>query len=343
MSSTSRRMQRNVASDLRRLGCTAAMLVATSVFAHAQGLNIPGANSGPPPVLGQQAPQESVPAASAPIVSAQPVAMPVPTAAGPAPAPVPAAPPSQLRPPVAAVPPMPAGTLSRAVDKQMDAGAAEAARRLGASMPEGLTPADAGAIGNELEDMAERQRRIRRLKLLNMEADELAKLNKTINSDGGMAPAGQQAQKPGMVSEQEVQRRVEQAKQEAAAQAKAEAEAAKKRDEDNAPRPVVASIFGSAKSGRQAIVLIPYVGELTVRVGSKLPDGMRVVEISEKGVEVSHKGERYHLGFGESVPRTRPPERLTSAAPQQPGVTTYTQPILAGPLPVSAGARMPGR
>ncbi|WP_456717991.1 MULTISPECIES: hypothetical protein [unclassified Bradyrhizobium] len=323
---------------MRKLGCAAVVLVATSVVAHAQGLNIPGANNAPPPVIAQQPAQEAMPAASAPIVSAQPVAMPVPAA----PVAMPASPPAAPRPAVAPVPPMPAGPPNRAVEKQMDASVAEATKRLGAAMPDGLTSADPGAISNELDDMAARQRRIRGLKLLNMEAEELAKLNKTINSDSGMAAAGQPAQKPGMVSEQEVQRRVEQAKQEAAQQAKVEAEAAKKQQEDNAPRPVVASIFGSAKSGRQAIVLIPYVGELTVRVGSKLPDGMRVVAISEKGVEVTHKGERFHLGFGDSVPRTRPPERMSSAAPQ-PGVSTYSQPILAAPLPVSAGARMPGR
>lgn len=336
MSSTSRRMQRSVASDLRRLGCTAALLLATGAAASAQGLNIPGANSGPPPVLGQQAVQEQLPAASAPIVSPQPVAMPAPMPAAP--------PPAAVRPATMAAPtmPTPAGPPNRAVDKQMDASLAEATKRLGAAMPDGLTTADPNAIGGELDDMAARQRRIRSLKLLNMEAEELAKLNKTISSDSGMAAAGQPAQKPGMVSEQEVQRRVDQARQEAAQQAKAEAEAAKKREEDNAPRPVVASIFGSSKSGREAIVLIPYVGEITVRVGSKLPEGMRVVGISEKGVEVSQKGERFNLGFGDSVPRTRPPERLSAAAPQ-PGVTTYTQPILGGPLPVSAGARMPGR
>lgn len=333
MSSTSRRMQRSVASSLRLLGCTALTLVATSMLAHAQGLNIPGANNAPPPVIGQQ-PQEQLPAASAPIVSPQPVAMP---------APMPATPPTMAPRPLAGAPvaPLQASPPNRAVEKQLDASVAEATKRLGASMPDGLTPADASANGNELDDMAARQRRIRSLKLLNMEADEIAKLNKTINSDSGIAAAGQPAKQPGMVSEQEVQRRVEQAKQEAAQQAKAEAEA-KKREEDNAPKPVVASIFGSAKKGREAIVLIPYVGELTVRVGSKLPDGIRVVGISERGVEVTQKGERFHLGFGDSVPRARPPERLSSAGPQ-PGLTTYSQPVLGSPLPVSAGARMPGR
>lgn len=334
MSSTSRRMQRSVASNLRLLGCTALALVATSVLAHAQqGLTIPGANNAPPPVIGQQ-PQEQLPAASAPIVSPQPVALP---------APMPAAPPAMAPRPFAAAPgaPLQASPPNRAVEKQLDASAAEATKRLGAAMPEGLTPADPSANGNELDDMAARQRRIRSLKLLNMEADELAKLNKTINSDSGIAAAGQPAKQPGMVSEQEVQRRVEQAKQEAAQQAKAEAEA-KKREEDNAPKPVVASIFGSSKNGREAIVLIPYVGELTVRVGSKLPDGIRVVGISERGVEVTQKGERFHLGFGDSVPRSKPPERLSSAGPQS-GLTTYSQPVLGAPLPVSAGARMPGR
>jgi len=70
------------------------------------------------------------------------------------------------------------------------------------------------------------------------------------------------------------------------------------------PLPVVQSISGAAGNAK-AVVLVPYGGVINARVGTVLPNGMKVVSISGEGVLVDREGSRVTLPFGDSVPRFR--------------------------------------
>jgi type IV pilus biogenesis protein PilP len=72
------------------------------------------------------------------------------------------------------------------------------------------------------------------------------------------------------------------------------------------PDPVVAEITGAAGSIK-AKILIPYMGEVIARTGETLPNGQKITSISGTGVKVQKAdGTSVVLGFGTSVPKTRP-------------------------------------
>jgi type IV pilus biogenesis protein PilP len=74
------------------------------------------------------------------------------------------------------------------------------------------------------------------------------------------------------------------------------------------PDPVVAEITGAAGSVK-AKILIPYMGQIIARTGDVLPNGQKVTSISAAGVKVLRAdGTVVTLGFGTSVPSTRPPQ-----------------------------------
>jgi len=69
--------------------------------------------------------------------------------------------------------------------------------------------------------------------------------------------------------------------------------------------PVVSQINGAGRSA-VAVILTPYAGVTSAKVGTVLPNGMRVTSIDANGVTVDHGGDLKTLPFGASVPRFRP-------------------------------------
>jgi type IV pilus biogenesis protein PilP len=78
------------------------------------------------------------------------------------------------------------------------------------------------------------------------------------------------------------------------------------------PDPVVASISG-AGGNIEAKILVPYVGEIYAHRGDTLPNGQKVVSISQSGVTVQKNDEKKVLAFGTAVPRTRPVRNIVPA------------------------------
>ncbi|MGU3404491.1 type IV pilus biogenesis protein PilP [Methylobacterium brachiatum] len=172
--------------------------------------------------------------------------------------------------------------------------------------------------GSQLQQMQQRQLRIRDTLMMLQEAKALGDIMKQLDDMGG--PGAKAGPAP---SEEETKHKIDEAVQQALAQRKLE--------EENAPKPLVASVHGSGGSLR-AVVLVPYVGQFTVRQGSSLPGGMKVVSISDAGVTVSKDGRRIPLAFGTEVPRIQP----VSAVGGAPGPMgrTVQMPIGASPLPM---------
>lgn len=77
--------------------------------------------------------------------------------------------------------------------------------------------------------------------------------------------------------------------------------------------PVVSSISGAPGSA-VAVILVPYAGMVNARVGTVLPNGMKVVSIAGSGVIVERDGSRSTLPFGDSVPRVQVPPTSQNAA-----------------------------
>lgn len=359
MSSGSRRMPNLAVANAGIAAFAAVLLLSASSGVLAQaGLNIPGASAPPPVVNVTPAAAAPAPAAAAPAPVEMPASqMPMNTETQavqpqipPAPAPARAAMPRQVDPlaPVQAV--RPAFVPNRQVDQQLEKSTNEATQRLNQVSPEGLASADPSAISGELDQFAVRQRKIKELELLNKQAGEVQKLYKTLFGDDakigqplpGTASAARQAPQ---ITEEEVRKRVEQARADALREAE-ESKVQKERDElALGPRPVVAQIIGTAKK-RQAVVMLPCDrGNVTVSVGNRLSQGddpMRVVAISEQGVEVSQKGNRFLLGFGNVSSKCTPVGNLgprptqASAAPSG----AYPVPVMGGPLQISGGTRM---
>jgi hypothetical protein len=233
---------------------------------------------------------------------------------------------------------------NRQVDQQLDKAAADAVRRLNEVSPQGLPSAEPAASASELDHYNAEQRKIRELDLLNKKADAVKKLYQTMygkDVDIGQPPPGAtESRKPTGVSEEEVRRRVEEARQQALKEAD-ELRSRKEADElALGPRPVVAQIIGAGKN-RQAVVMLPCDrGSVTVKVGSRLTQGddpMRVAAISEEGVEVTMKGNRFFLGFGNVSSKCG-----TGGAPKQAASAPvgYPVPVMGGPLQISGAGRM---
>lgn len=170
--------------------------------------------------------------------------------------------------------------------------------------------------GSQLQQMQQRQMRIRETLMMGQEAKALAEVLKVLDDLSGDGSKG------GASSDEDQKRKVDEAVQQALA--------ARKLEEENAPKPLVASIHGSGGSLR-AVVLVPYVGQFTVRAGTQLPDGMRVVSVSDNGVEVAKNGKRFPLAFGTVVPGMRP---QPGTGPQGVSARTVQMPIGASPLPM---------
>lgn len=177
--------------------------------------------------------------------------------------------------------------------------------------------------GSQLQQMQRRQLRIRETLMMGQEAKALAEVMKQLDEMGG--GGGGEGGKAGPApSEEETKRKIDEAVQQALAQ--------KKIEEDNAPKPLVASVHGSGGSLR-AVVLVPYVGQFTVRSGSGLPGGMKVVSVSDAGVVVVKDGKRFPLAFGTEVPRVQPASAMGLPG-GQPGGRTVQMPIGSSPLPM---------
>ena len=182
--------------------------------------------------------------------------------------------------------------------------------------------------GSQLQQMQQRQLRIRDTLMMLQEAKALGDIMKQLDDMGGSGAA-----KTGPApSEEDTKRKIDEAVQQALAQ--------KKLEEDNAPKPLVASVHGSGGSLR-AVVLVPYVGQFTVRQGSGLPGGLKVVSISEAGVTVVKDGKRIPLAFGTEVPRIQPASAVGGLPVGNTSLgRTVQMPIGASPLPMGGlGAR----
>lgn len=177
--------------------------------------------------------------------------------------------------------------------------------------------------GSQLQQMQRRQLRIRETLMMGQEAKALAEVMKQLDEVGG-GGGGEGGRSGPAPSEEETKRKIDEAVQQALAQ--------RKMEEDNAPKPLVASVHGSGGSLR-AVVLVPYVGQFTVRSGSGLPGGMRVVSVSDAGVVVVKDGKRFPLAFGTEVPRVQPAS-ATGVPGGLPGARTVQMPIGASPLPM---------
>lgn len=173
--------------------------------------------------------------------------------------------------------------------------------------------------GSQLQQMQRRQLRIRETLMMGQEAKALAEVMKQLDEMGGEGGKAGPAH-----SEEDTKRKIDEAVQQALAQ--------KKLEEDNAPKPLVASVHGSGGTLR-AVVLVPYVGQFTVRSGSGLPGGMRVVSVSDNGVVVVKDGKRFPLAFGTEVPRIQPASAVGLAG-AVPGGRTVQMPIGPSPLPM---------
>lgn len=179
--------------------------------------------------------------------------------------------------------------------------------------------------GSQLQQMQRRQLRIRETLMMGQEAKALAEVMKQLDEMGGGGGAGGEGGRGGPgPSEEETKRKIDEAVQQALAQ--------KKIEEDNAPKPLVASVHGSGGSLR-AVVLVPYVGQFTVRSGSGLPGGMKVVSVSDAGVVVVKDGKRFPLAFGTEVPRVQPASAVGLPV-AHPGGRTVQMPIGSSPLPM---------
>lgn len=176
--------------------------------------------------------------------------------------------------------------------------------------------------GSQLQQMQQRQLRIRDTLMMLQEAKALGDIMKQLDDMGG----GGGAKSGPIPSEEDTKYKIDEAVQQALAQRKLE--------EENAPKPLVASVHGSGGSLR-AVVLVPYVGQFTVRPGSSLPGGMKVVSISDAGVTVSKDGKRIPLAFGTEVPRIQPVSAVGGAPGGNPQFgRTVQMPIGASPLPM---------
>jgi type IV pilus biogenesis protein PilP len=90
------------------------------------------------------------------------------------------------------------------------------------------------------------------------------------------------------------------------------------------PLPVVYEIMGAGGRPLRAKLLIPYVGEITARVGTTLPGKRNVLRIDADGVVVNDPtAGPVRLAFGQAVPL-----RSTVAATNTPGPAPRGQPVV---------------
>lgn len=168
---------------------------------------------------------------------------------------------------------------------QMTQGVGPAPASGGAGVTQaGLSPASIGsATAGDLEEIARNQRQIMLLTQQVQQAELAVKLWGTLYNN-------EHAQAWREREEKETAERVKAEQERAARQALAAAPA---RPAQEDPVPVVTEVQGGV-----AILSSPRMGEVTVRVGSLLPGGMRVLQISTDGVQVERNGQRIQLGFG---------------------------------------------
>lgn len=169
-----------------------------------------------------------------------------------------------------------------------------------------MNPPDIAGYADELKQEAAEQRQIRMLKLKQERADLAMKLWAT-TFDGRREQA-----------ESEIQSHPVAVPAPAPATGQTPTPAAPlpvQHAEDDAfqPLPKVVSITGqgSLENGHQnlrATLLVPYLGEISAKVGTVLPGKRRVVEITPEGVLVSDPVHgNMPLGYGDSVALTPPP------------------------------------
>lgn len=118
---------------------------------------------------------------------------------------------------------------------------------------------------------------------------------KSLDSSMMIPPTGGAAPLPGAHQSGPTMDAVETAK-------KPEKAEKKKEKPTEPPLPVVIQVLGTGQD-IQATILVPYVGEMTVRPGSPLPNGLVVEVIAADGVIVSKGDKVIPLIFGDRVPR----------------------------------------
>ena len=184
-----------------------------------------------------------------------------------------------------------------------------------------LGPPDVSGYRGELDKMSEEQREIRWLQLALQRVDLAEKLAALLDS-GHLGDNAKDA-KPGAK---------DQAQQAAAAEEKAKHAEATEAAQRPEPFPKVVQITG-ASGALKAVLLVPYVGEVTAVAGTSLPAGRRVTRITTDGVFVADpKAGTVPLGYGDAVPLMPP----APAAQQQPPGFAFPSPVA---MPPPAGVR----
>lgn len=182
-----------------------------------------------------------------------------------------------------------------AVEKLMSEADGRLSKLSGGALPN----ADVSSHQSDLDAMAAIQRDIQILQLKNQKAELATTLWKTLNDlenpeEKERASGATTSTGPDVVS----------VPPPPAAAAPA-VTAAPKVDEPPA-LPVIVSLSGVGNALR-ANLLVPYKGEITVRSGDVLPNGMRVVTVTSTGVVVRDGKKTWSLGFGSEVPSAPPP------------------------------------
>jgi type IV pilus biogenesis protein PilP len=197
---------------------------------------------------------------------------------------------------------LPAGATVGDAEERNKTLAAEASRRLDALI--------GNTLGDKRENNDQAAQSARQRKLMEMQYQlDLAKVSKelwkTLN--------GEESDNDNKIKELETKVTDLSAQNQALkTQASALAASGAATDGSHDPDPVVASIAGAGGS-IEAKILVPYVGEIYARRGDTLPNGQKVVSISQTGVTVQKGDVKKALAFGTSVPRTRPVRNILPA------------------------------
>lgn len=192
-------------------------------------------------------------------------------------------------------------------------------RLAGLRLGEGpLVGPDVSPYRGELEGMAEEQRQIRLLQLRQQRAELARKLWETLYDPRREEDAARTGGR-GEGRQAEAAR--------AAVSSEAVAPAAPAAPVAELPYPKVVSIEGGL-GALHAVLLVPYVGEVTASLGTPLPGGRRVTRISADGVTVDDPLHgRVPLGYGDMVPLMP----TTMANPAANGMPMMGMPQMAMP------------
>lgn len=200
------------------------------------------------------------------------------------------------------------------MDKQVDT------RLDGLKVGNPLPSPDVSGYSSELKDMAEEERQIRLLQVKQQRADLAMKLWSTTFDPRREEDAQNAAKQPVIV---------------AAPASTADSKARTQNvTEAIMPLPKIVSIAGQhVSSGHEsltAVLLVPYVGEMSAVVGTSLPGHRQVTRITPDGVVVSDpKLGSIPLGYGDAVAMSPPVDMVSmpELAPVSRGRTMMQSPL----------------